>query len=417
MSPPPADGPVRVLVADDHRVVRQGLRVFLATTSDICVVGEASDGSETLTQLDALHDRGEAPDVVLMDLLMSPMDGIEATRQIRARYPEVQVVALTSFVEEEKANAALDAGASGFLLKDADADEVAAAIRAARRGEVHLDPAIAGRLVRALRAPSTPRPGSGLTERERQVLRLVAAGKANKDIAAELCISERTARTHVSSILTKLGMTSRTQAALWAVREGLGQPPGSPANRRQQSNDVHEETYSPCLRHPWRCSIDTWPTVRRSSLSSVTTTGSDAPSSPTCRATDPQPPRSSALTPTTPIKKSSGTRKPSCEISTAATWQPPSVWCSELPPRTYLIAISASAAVGTQALSRERPHPPTSRRCPRGTGSSTGRLPHPVLGLLALTAVVTWRMRDRKALRLADDGAVCTPPPRRWPGR
>ena len=222
MSAPPADGPVRVLVADDHRVVRQGLRVFLATTSDICVVGEASDGSETLTQLDALHDSGEAPDVVLMDLMMSPMDGIEATRQIRARYPEVQVVALTSFVEEDKANAALDAGASGFLLKDADADEVAAAIRAARRGEVHLDPAIAGRLVRALRAPSTPRPGSGLTERERQVLRLVAAGKANKDIAAELCISERTARTHVSSILTKLGMTSRTQAALWAVREGLG---------------------------------------------------------------------------------------------------------------------------------------------------------------------------------------------------
>ena len=222
MSAPPAGGPVRVLVADDHRVVRQGLRVFLATTSDICVVGEASDGSETLTQLDALHDSGEAPDVVLMDLMMSPMDGIEATRQIRARYPEVQVVALTSFVEEDKANAALDAGASGFLLKDADADEVVAAIRAARRGEVHLDPAIAGRLVRALRAPSTPRPGSGLTKRERQVLRLVAAGKANKDIAAELNISERTARTHVSSILTKLRLTSRTQAALWAVREGLG---------------------------------------------------------------------------------------------------------------------------------------------------------------------------------------------------
>jgi DNA-binding NarL/FixJ family response regulator len=222
VSAPPADGPIRVLVADDHRVVRQGLRTFLASTGDICVVGEASDGSETLIQLHALHDRGEAPDVVLMDLLMSPMDGIEATRQIRARYPQVQVVALTSFVEEEKAHAALDAGASGFLLKDADADEVAAAIRAAHRGEVHLDPAIAGRLIRALRAPSTPRPGSGLTGREREVLRLVAAGQANKDIAAELNISERTARTHVSSILTKLGVTSRTQAALWAVREGLG---------------------------------------------------------------------------------------------------------------------------------------------------------------------------------------------------
>ena len=222
MSPPPADGPIRVLVADDHRVVRQGLRVFLASTGDIRVVGEASDGSQALTQLRALHKSGEAPDVVLMDLMMSPMDGIEATRQIRARYPQVQVVALTSFVEEEKAQAALDAGASGFLLKDADADEVAAAIRAARRGEVHLDAAIAGRLVRALQTPSTPQPGSGLTGREREVLRLVAAGKANKDIAAELCISERTARTHVSGILTKLGLTSRTQAALWAVREGLG---------------------------------------------------------------------------------------------------------------------------------------------------------------------------------------------------
>jgi DNA-binding NarL/FixJ family response regulator len=222
VSAPTPNGPIRVLVADDHRVVRQGLRTFLATTGDIRVVGEASDGSETLTRLHALGDRGEAPDVVLMDLLMSPMDGIEATRQIRARYPQVQVVALTSFVEEEKAHAALDAGASGFLLKDADADEVAAAIRAAHRGEVHLDPAIAGRLVQALRTPSTPRPGPELTGREHEVLRLVAAGKANKDIAAELNISERTARTHVSSILTKLRLTSRTQAALWAVREGLG---------------------------------------------------------------------------------------------------------------------------------------------------------------------------------------------------
>jgi DNA-binding NarL/FixJ family response regulator len=222
MSAPPTDGPIRVLVADDHRVVRQGLRTFLASTGDIRVVGEASDGSETLTQLHALDDRGEAPDVVLMDLLMSPMDGIEATRQIRARYPQVQVVALTSFVEEEKAHAALDAGASGFLLKDADADEVAAAIRAAHRGEVHLDPAIAGRLIQALRTPGTPRPGPELTGREHQVLQLVAAGKANKDIAAELNISERTARTHVSSILTKLRLTSRTQAALWAVREGPG---------------------------------------------------------------------------------------------------------------------------------------------------------------------------------------------------
>ena len=139
VSAPPRRGPVRVLVADDHRVVRQGLRVFLATTSDICVVGEASDGSETLTQLDALHDSGEAPDVVLMDLMMSPMDGIEATRQIRARYPRCRSWRSPPSWRR-RANAALDAGASGFLLKDADADEVAAAIRAARRGEVHLGP-------------------------------------------------------------------------------------------------------------------------------------------------------------------------------------------------------------------------------------------------------------------------------------
>jgi DNA-binding NarL/FixJ family response regulator len=193
VSAPPADSLICVLVADDHRVVRQGLRAFLSTTDDIRVVGEASDGSQALTQLRDLHESGQAPDVVLMDLLMSPMDGIEATRQIRACYPGVQVVALTSFVEEEKAHAALAAGASGFLLKDADAGEVAAAIRAAHRGEVHLDPAIAGRLVRAPRTPSPPQPGSALTEREREALRLVAAGKANKEIAAELHISERTA--------------------------------------------------------------------------------------------------------------------------------------------------------------------------------------------------------------------------------
>jgi DNA-binding NarL/FixJ family response regulator len=159
--------------------------------------------------------------VVLMDLMMEPMGGIEATQEIRARYPDIQVVALTSFVEEEKVHAALDAGASGFLLKDAEADEVAAAVRAARRGEVHLDSAVAGRLVRSLRAPRITEPGFDLTDREREVLRLVAAGKANKDIAADLYISERTARTHVSSILSKLGLASRTQAALWAVREGL----------------------------------------------------------------------------------------------------------------------------------------------------------------------------------------------------
>jgi DNA-binding NarL/FixJ family response regulator len=219
--PPAQPPPIRVLVVDDHGVVRKGLRTFLATTDDIEVVGEATDGRDALSQLHASVGTERFPDVVLMDLMMEPMGGIEATQEIRSHYPDCQVVALTSFVEEEKVHAALDAGASGFLLKDAEADEVAGAVRAAHRGEVHLDPAVAGRLVRSLRAPRSTEPGFDLTDREREVLLLVAAGKANKDIAADLYISERTARTHVSNILTKLGLASRTQAALWAVREGL----------------------------------------------------------------------------------------------------------------------------------------------------------------------------------------------------
>jgi DNA-binding NarL/FixJ family response regulator len=225
MNAPAAEAPIRVLVVDDHGVVRKGLRTYLATTDDIEVVGEATDGGDALGQLRDCERADLLPDVVLMDLIMEPMGGIDATREIRAHHPAVQVVALTSFVEEEKVHAALDAGASGFLLKDAEADEVAAAVRAAHRGEVHLDPAVVGRLVRSMRTPLSPQPGFDLTHREREVLRLVAAGKANKDIAAILFISERTARTHVSNILTKLGLTSRTQAALWAVREGLGPDP------------------------------------------------------------------------------------------------------------------------------------------------------------------------------------------------
>jgi DNA-binding NarL/FixJ family response regulator len=160
-----------------------------------------------------------------MDLMMEPIDGIEATARVRERYPEVEVVAVTSFIEEEKVHAALEAGAAGYLLKDAEADEVAAAIRAACRGEVHLDPAVARQLTASLRRGPAVRPQDLLTDREREILRLVAQGKANKEIAAELVISERTARTHVSSILSKLDLHSRTQAALWAVREGLAPPP------------------------------------------------------------------------------------------------------------------------------------------------------------------------------------------------
>lgn len=211
---------IRVLIVDDHDVVRRGLLSFLGTEPNIDVVGDASDGSQALERLRVLDAEGRMPDVVLMDLQMQVMDGVEATREIRSRYGDVEVVVLTSFVEEERVHAALEAGASGYLLKDADVEEVCSAIRAAHQGEVHLDAAIAKRLMTSLRAP-TPDPLADLTEREREILRMVAAGKPNKQIAAELVISERTARTHVSNILRKLGLASRTQAALWAVREGL----------------------------------------------------------------------------------------------------------------------------------------------------------------------------------------------------
>ncbi len=214
------DEPIRVLIVDDHKVVRQGLVGFLATEPDIEVVGDAADGREALANLAKLKP-DDLPDVVLMDLQMQPMGGVDATAEIRSRYEHIEVVVLTSFVEEDDVHAALAAGASGYLLKDADADELAGAIRAAHQGELHLAPAIAKRLMASMRAPKTEDPGAELTTREREILQMVAAGKANKQIAAELVISERTARTHVSNILRKLDLSSRTQAALWAVREGL----------------------------------------------------------------------------------------------------------------------------------------------------------------------------------------------------
>jgi DNA-binding NarL/FixJ family response regulator len=210
-----------VLVVDDHAVVRRGLLAFLDSEPDLEVVGEAEGGARALELLARLASGGRRPHVVVMDLQMEPLDGIESTRQIRSRYSEVEVVALTSFGEEERVHAALEAGASGYLLKDSDADEVAAAIRAAHRGELPLDPAIARGLTSSLRAKSRDGPDAELTTREREILRLLGAGKSNKEIAAELQISERTARTHVSNILGKLDLTSRTQAALWAVRQGL----------------------------------------------------------------------------------------------------------------------------------------------------------------------------------------------------
>jgi DNA-binding NarL/FixJ family response regulator len=216
----PSDEVIRVLIVDDHKVVQRGLLGFLKTEADIEVVGEAQDGSQALEILSELDAEGRRPNVVLMDLQMPVMDGVQATREIRSQYDDVEVVVLTSFVEEERVHAALEAGASGYLLKDADVDEVSNAIRAAHRGEVHLDASVAKRLMASLRAPKED-PMGALTEREREILRMVAAGKANKQIATELVISERTARTHVSNILRKLDLASRTQAALWAVREGL----------------------------------------------------------------------------------------------------------------------------------------------------------------------------------------------------
>ena len=220
-----ASEPICVLVVDDHRIVREGLRAYLRLIDDIEMVGEAADGHGALDALARAKAGSGLPDVVLMDLLMEPMDGITATAAIKERYPEVEVVAVTSFIEEDKVHAALAAGAAGYLLKDAEADEIAAAIRSAQRGEVHLDPAVARRLTASLRRGPTADPKDLLTQREREILLLVARGQANKEIAAELVISERTARTHVSNILSKLDLTSRTQAALWAVREGLAPAP------------------------------------------------------------------------------------------------------------------------------------------------------------------------------------------------
>jgi len=221
-----AEEMIRVVVVDDHAVVRRGLFAFLDGEPDIEVAGDADGGEAALELIERLDREGRRPHVVLMDLQMEPLDGIESTRRIRARFGDVEVVALTSFDEVPRVQAALEAGASGYLLKDADVEEIAVAIRAAHRGELQLDPAVARRLVESLRAPRDPE----LTSREHDVLRLLGEGQPNKNIAVALGITERTTRTHVSNILAKLGLSSRTQAALWAARREAGvpapQPPG-----------------------------------------------------------------------------------------------------------------------------------------------------------------------------------------------
>jgi DNA-binding NarL/FixJ family response regulator len=214
---------IRVFLVDDHAVVRRGMHAFFERLDDIEVVGEAADGQAALDLLTMLAAQDELPDVVLMDLVMPRLDGIAATRMIKKLYPGVEVVALTSFSEAERVHVALEVGAAGYLLKDAEADEVGEAVRAAHRGEIHLDAAVVGKLTRSLIAPQ--RTAAALTPREREILRLVAQGQSNRDIARALVISERTARTHVSNILSKLDLISRTQAALWAIREGLTHDP------------------------------------------------------------------------------------------------------------------------------------------------------------------------------------------------
>jgi DNA-binding NarL/FixJ family response regulator len=213
-----SDDAIRVLLVDDHRVVRRGVAAYLELVPDISVVGEAADGRQAISAVAELEADGGVPDVVLMDMKMPEMDGIAATVEIRSRWPQTEVVAMTSFVEEAMVRDALEAGAAGYLLKDADADDVAGAIRAAHAGQMHLDPTVARLLADSVRAPR--RVGDDLTPREREVLMLVAEGASNREIAATLVVSERTARTHVSAILSKLDLVSRTQAALWAVREG-----------------------------------------------------------------------------------------------------------------------------------------------------------------------------------------------------
>jgi DNA-binding NarL/FixJ family response regulator len=213
---------IRVLIVDDHAVVRMGLRSFFDLLDDIEVVGEAADGSEGVAMARRLE-----PDVVLMDLLMPNMDGITAIGRIKAERADTEIVTMTSFIEEEKVTAALEAGASGYVLKDAEAEEVANAVRAAYHGEVHLDPQVARLLAQRIRTKKDDNAGLAepLTEREKEVLGLLGRGMSNKEIGAELFITERTARTYVSNILGKLGLQSRTQAALWAVEHKLAEPP------------------------------------------------------------------------------------------------------------------------------------------------------------------------------------------------
>ena len=218
-APPPT---IRVLIADDHQIVRQGLRTFLELHNDIVVVGEASDGQAAVDLAIRL-----APDVVLLDLVMPRMDGIEALRQIKARSSAVRVIALTSFSTDDQIFPTIEAGAASYLLKDVSPGDLVAAIRAVHAGETRLHPEVAARLMLAFRSrgqPAADDEAASLTDREREIVKLVAKGLSNREIGDALVISERTVKTHMSNILGKLGLSDRTQLAIFAIRIGLVDP-------------------------------------------------------------------------------------------------------------------------------------------------------------------------------------------------
>jgi NarL family two-component system response regulator LiaR len=208
---------IRVLIVDDHAIVRKGIRALLATERDIEVIGEASDGADAIAQARALR-----PDVILMDLVMPKIDGIEATRQITANQSGVRILVLTSFAADDKVFPAIKAGALGYLLKDTGPDDLVQAIHQVYQGQPSLEPSIARKVLSELsHPPQEPLTQEPLTERELDVLRLVAQGKSNKEIAEQLVIAEMTVRAHMSNILSKLHLASRTQAALYALRKGI----------------------------------------------------------------------------------------------------------------------------------------------------------------------------------------------------
>lgn len=209
---------IRILIADDHAIVREGLRALIATEPGLDLVAEASDGLEAVSKVSALK-----PDVILLDMMMPRLDGIGAITEIKKQFPEAKILVLTSFVDDEKVFAALKAGALGYLLKDSSPQELLNAIRNTFNGESSLHPTIASKLIRELKQPPADKPKTEnpLTEREVEILQYVAQGLTNDEIAEKLVVSERTVRTHVSNILAKLQLANRTQAALYALKEGL----------------------------------------------------------------------------------------------------------------------------------------------------------------------------------------------------